>query len=116
MFWYWSDKIWTNSYSNNTWKGWKKVATIANSARIALFQIGFYYAGVEITLNSDVTNYNRLIFLFGSPNNPGDGYETEEVYPWGIVYGSNELGATQPNIGMIVGVKKLCLNGYPTQK
>ena len=46
----------------------------------------------------------------------GDGYETEEVYPWGIVYGSNELGATQPNIGMIVGVKKLCLNGYPTQK
>lgn len=76
----------------------------------------FYYAGVEITLNSDVTNYNRLIFLFGSPNSPGDGYETEEVYPWGIVYGSNELGATQPNIGMIVGVKKLCLNGYPTQK
>ena len=101
------NSIWTNSHSNNTWKGWKKVAAIANSAHIALFQIDFYYAGAEITLNSDVTNYNRLIFLFGSPNSPDNGYETEEVYPWGIIYGSNELGAKQPNIGMTIRGEKV---------
>ena len=65
-----------------------------------LMPIGSYPVNSEIILNSDVTAFNKLIFLFGSPNSEDQGYITQEVYPWG--FNSNELGVKQPYIGMSV--------------
>lgn len=39
-----------------------------------LMPIGYYLVNSEIILNSDVTAFDKLIFLFGSPNNEDQGY------------------------------------------
>lgn len=67
---------------------------------ISLFAEWNLDVGKSKVLTSNITEYEKLIFLFGSPANCTYGYMAIPVYPWGL--SKTGFGIVQPNLSITV--------------